>query len=171
MRDFRLQPRRPSLMRHGRRNRLFASPLTQLDSGSGRVPLGFLQVAAPGRSCPLVPAGPWLGDLPPTRLLDPVAGAAARSGVAGAGPAALVVRERVLEVRLARMPATRGERASAVADLHQVAEPVAWLVALRLAAMVAVEGRHRVEAHDEPPAVGNGKRPGPVAVRRARLAR
>src|SRR5690348_2330411 len=171
MRDFRLQPRRPSLGRRGRRNRLFASPLTRLDCGLGGVPLGFLQVPAADRSCPLVPAGIWLGDVPARRLFDPVAGTAARSGVAGAGPAALVVRARVLEVRLARMPTARRERAGAVADLHQMAEPVAWLVALRLVAMVAVEGRHRVEAHSEPPPAGNGKRPGAVAIRWARLVR
>src|ERR1700742_735363 len=98
-----------------------------------------------------------------------MAGTAACSGVAGAGPAALVVRARVLEVRLAGMPAARRERAGAVADLHQVAEPLAWLVALRHVAVVAVERRHRVEAHREPPTSGNGKCPGAVATGRIRL--
>src|SRR5262249_9159374 len=73
------------------------------------------------------------------------------------------------EIRLAGMPAARRERAGAVADLDQVAEPVAWLVALRLVAVVAAEGWHWVETHGEPPAPGNGKRPSPVAVRRARF--
>jgi hypothetical protein len=41
------------------------------------------------------------------------------------------------------MPAARRERAGAVADLHQMAEPVAWLVALRLVAMSVAPRQRR----------------------------
>ena len=76
-----------------------------------------------------MPAGLGLGDGPALGLLDPVAAAAARAAVAGAGPAALVIRDRVLEVGLAGMAGTRRERAGPVADLHEVAEGVTRLMA------------------------------------------
>ncbi len=76
-----------------------------------------------------MPAGLGLGDGPAVGLLDPVAASAARAAVAGAGPAALVVRDRVLEVGLAGMAGTRREGARPAADLHQVAQGVAGLVA------------------------------------------
>src|ERR1700722_7834308 len=100
--------------------------------GSGRVSLGFLGVDAAGRGLPPVPAGLRLGDVPAGRLLDAMTGAAACTGVAGTGLAALVVRLGVLPIRLTGVAVAGRERARAVADLDQVAEPVARLVAAGL---------------------------------------
>jgi hypothetical protein len=63
-------------------------------------------------------------------LLDPVAAAAAGAAVAGAGPAALAIRDRVLEVGLAGVAGARREGALSVADLDEVAEGVVRLVAV-----------------------------------------
>ena len=74
-------------------------------------------------------AGLWLGHGPAGGLLDPMAPAASCTGVAGAGAAALVVGEGVLEVGLSRVPGAGRERAVAVSDLNEVAEPVIGLIA------------------------------------------
>ena len=189
------KPRRP----HDRRNRLFTlsldptSPLAlqitwparksprlvstceagtrPLPSGSSQVSLGFLHVDAAGRGLPLVPAWSWLDDLPASGLLDAVAGTAACAGVTGAGPAALVVRQGVLEVRLAGVPVARWESAGAVTDLDQVTKPGAGVVAARFVAVVAVLGWHHVEAHGKPPAIWQGEFPRAVSVRRTGPAR
>ena len=97
-----------------------------------------------------------------------MAGAAACAGVAGAGPAALVIRLGVLEVGVSCVAGAGREGAGAVADLDQVAELVAWLVGGGLMAVVASVGGDRAEAHSELPAARGGERPGAVAVRRAR---
>ena len=76
----------------------------------------------------------------------------------------------MLEVGLASVAAAGREGAGAVADLDEVAEPVAGLVAVGLVAVVAVEGRHRVEAHGELAAAGDGERPVAVSVRGGRAS-
>jgi len=110
-----------------------------------------------------MPSRPWLGDLPAGGLLDAMARPATCPGVARASPAALVVRARVLEIRLAGMPVAGRERTGAIADLDQVPEPVTGLVAVRLVPVVTLERGHFFEAHGEPPAAGNDERPRPVA--------
>src|SRR5690242_7797864 len=95
-----------------------------------------------------------------------MAPAAARPRITGAGPPALVVRSGVLEVGFPGGPGAGRERAVAVADLDEVAERVIRLIGMRLVAVVALERRHRPQSHDEAPSVGQGQRPGPVAVRR-----
>ena len=75
-----------------------------------------------------MPAGLGLGDGPAFGLLDPVAAAASGAAIARAGPAALVIRDGVLEVGLAGMAGTRREGAGSVADLDQVAQGVVRLV-------------------------------------------
>src|SRR5215470_16909388 len=137
---------------------------------SDGVLLWALGVAAAGRGGPLVPAGPGLGDAPPPGLLDAVAFSAACSAVAGAGPAALVIGGGVLEVAAAGVPGAGREGALAVADLHQVPQRVAGLVAARLVLVVAIGDRDRPEFHGEFPAVGQGQRPGSVPARRAGAA-
>ena len=77
-----------------------------------------------------MPTGPGLGDGPAFGLLDLVAAPAACCAVAGAGAAALVMWDGVLEVAVAGVPGAGREGALAVADLHQVAEGVAGLVAV-----------------------------------------
>src|SRR5580658_1289744 len=67
------------------------------------------------------------------------------------------------------MSITRRERARAVPDLDQVAEPVARLVAVRFESVVTREGRDRVQAHGELPPAGQGERPGAEAARGPRL--
>src|SRR5580693_402359 len=104
-------------------------------------------------------------------MLNLVAGAAARARIARTGPSALVIRLRVVEVGLAGVAVAGREGAGAVADLDEMAEPVAGLVGVGLMVVVAAEGRHRVQAHGEPPAAGDGERPGAVAVRWGRLPR
>ena len=134
---------------------------------SGRVALGALHVDPAGRCLPLVPAGARLGDGPAGRLLDLVTRSAAGSGVTAAGPAALVERNGMLEVRLARVPGARREGAGAVTDLNQVTEPVVGLVRMRLVPVITVERGHRLEFHGEIPAVGQGQCPGAMSAGRS----
>src|SRR6516165_4281307 len=134
---------------------------------SHRVPHGALGVAAAGRGGPPVPAGPGLGDGPPPGLLDLVAFPAARSAVAGAGLPALVVGGGVFEVAVPGVPGAGGEGALAVADLDQVPQRVAGLVAARLVPVVAAGDRDRSELGGEFPAAGQGEYPGSVPVWRA----
>jgi len=94
-----------------------------------RVFHGSLGVGAVAGGGPLVQPGLGLGDGPAVRLLDPVAAAAACCAVAGAGPAALVVGDGVVEVGVAGVRGAGGEGAGAVADLDQVAEGGVRLVA------------------------------------------
>src|SRR6266702_4568549 len=108
-----------------------------------------------------------LGHGPPPGLLDLVAAAAARRAVAGAGPAALVVGGRVLEIAAAGVPRAGRERALAVADLNQVPQRVAGLVAARLMPVIAIGHRHRAEPDGKLPPAGQGERPRPVPARRA----
>src|SRR5215470_8099186 len=122
-----------------------------------RVSHRALGVAAAGWGGPPVPAGPGLGDGPARGLLDPMASAAARSAVAGAGPAALVVGEGVLEVAAARVPGAGREGALAVPDLDQVPQRVAGPVAVRLVPVVAAGDRHRAGLDGELPAAGRGE--------------
>jgi ketosteroid isomerase-like protein len=74
-------------------------------AGAGRelcdVAPWFLDVGAAGWGGPYVPAWLRLGECPSRHLLDLVAPAAARPGVARVRHAALVVRHRVLEVGVA----------------------------------------------------------------------
>src|SRR5215470_15913334 len=134
---------------------------------SDGVLLWALGVAAAGRGGPLVPAGPGLGDAPPPGLLDAVAFSAACSAVAGAGPAALVIGGGVLEVAAAGGPGAGREGALAVADLDQVRQRVAGLVAARLVPVVAAGDRDRAGPDGELPAAGQGKRPAAVPAGRA----
>src|SRR5215470_16625032 len=139
-------------------------------SRSDWVSHGALGVATAGRGGPLVPAGAGLGDTPAPGLLDPMAASAACPAVARAGPPALVVRDRVLEVAAAGVPGAGREGAFAVPDLDQVPEGVAGLVAARLVRVVAVGDRHRPEFHGEFPPVGQGQHPGSVPGWRAGAA-
>jgi hypothetical protein len=95
-----------------------------------------------------------------------MARAAAGARVAAAGPSALVVRGGVLEVALPRESRARRERASPVADLHEVTQLVVRLVRVGLVPVVALERRHGFEFHGEVPAVGQGQSPGAVTARR-----
>src|SRR6266567_2539926 len=106
---------------------LIAEALGRNES-SGQVAPGALQVGTAGHGGPLGPAWLGLGDLPAGGLLDAVAGATARVGIAGAGGAALAVRDSVLEIRLAGVPGAGREGTLPIADLDQVAQPVIWLV-------------------------------------------
>src|SRR5580693_5999910 len=112
---------------------------------SGGVALGFLGVGAAGWCFPLMPAGFGLSDFPAGCLFDLVAGAASCSGVAGAGPAALVVGDGVLEVGLFGVAGAGRQGALGVADLDQVAEHVVGLVGVRLPPVVAVVGGEGLE--------------------------
>jgi len=87
-------------------------------ASSGGVVLRRLGVRPARRGLPLVPAWPWLGDLPARRLLDLVARAAAGPGIATTGAAALVVGDGVLEVALFSVAIARRERAGVIADLN-----------------------------------------------------
>src|SRR6185437_11346516 len=130
---------------------------------SGRVPLGALNIDPATRGLPLMPARPGLGDAPARRLLDLMAPPAAGARVTAAGAAAPVVRGRVLEVGVPRVPGARREGALVVADLNKVAEPVVRLVRVGLVPVIAVERGQRLELHDEVPAAGQGQCPGAVA--------
>ena len=114
---------------------------------SGRVAFWFLDVDAAGRGLPAVPPGLRLGDVPAWRLLDLMARATAGARVTRTGSPALVIRQSVLEIRVARVPIAGWERTGAVSDLDEMAEPVARLVAVGLVTMVTFEDRHRVDAH------------------------
>src|SRR5690348_14503023 len=98
-----------------------------------------------------------------------MAGAAAGAGVACAGSAALVVRDGVLEVRLAGVAGAGWEGALVIPDLDQVAQGVVWLVGVRLVPVVAVERRDRAQVHGQPPAVGQGESPGAGVTRWSRV--
>src|ERR1700759_3618589 len=111
--------------------------------GLGGVALRGLDVNATGRGGPLMPARLGLRYVPPFRLLHLMAGPAAGAGVACAGATALVVRDGVFEVAVFRVAVACGESAGVVADLHQVAEAVVWLVGAGFVAVVARERRHR----------------------------
>jgi len=77
----------------------------------------------------------------------------------------------VLEVAVSCVAVAGGEGAGVVADLDEVAELVVGLVGVRLVPVVAVVGRHRLQADGEVPAVGEGEQPvgAPVGVARWRL--
>src|ERR1700723_2580352 len=98
-----------------------------------------------------------------------MAGTAARTSVASAGPPALVVGGGVLEVGLAGVAGAGWERAFSVADLDEVAEGVVGLVRAGLVAVVAIEGRHRPQLDHEVPAAGQRERPVAVPARRSRI--
>ncbi len=63
-----------------------------------RVTLGFLCIYVAGRSFPLMPAGPWLGDFPALRLFHLMTGPAAGAGIAAACTTALIVRNGMLKI-------------------------------------------------------------------------
>src|ERR1700722_303582 len=75
---------------------------------SGGVALWFLLVDPAGRGLPSVPSWSGLGDFPAWRLFDPVAGAAARARVAGAGSSALVIWDGVLLMQISSLRALCG---------------------------------------------------------------
>src|SRR5580692_1670431 len=104
--------------------------------------LGRLHVDAAGRGPPLMPAWPWLGDLPASRLLHLVTGPAARTRIAGTRPATFIERDSVLEVAVFCVPIAGRERAGEIADLDQVPEGIVRLVRMRFVSMVTLEGRH-----------------------------
>ena len=90
---------------------------------------GSLGICAATGRCPLVPARAGLRDAPTPGLLDPMAAPASGAGITRASPSARVIRNGVLEVRFAGRPGTARKGAFPVADLYQVAEQVAGLVA------------------------------------------
>ncbi len=94
---------------------------------------------------------------------------AARPGVAGAGAAALVVGDGMLEVGLPGLPGAGREGALAVADLDEMAQPVAGLVTGGLVPVVTGVRGDLAQRHDEPPAAGQGQGPGAEAARRPEL--
>ena len=114
-------------------------------------PVGVVHWCQPGLG--------WV-TVQPGHLLDLMAASAAGAGVARVGPAALVIRDGVLEVRLAGGAGAGRERALVIADLDQAAEPVARLVGAGLVAVVAGVGGHDVEPHGQFPAAGQGECPG-----------
>ena len=70
----------------------------------------------------------------------------------------------MLEVALPRVPVAGRESAGAVADLDEVTELVAGLIAMRLVPMITFQGGDRVEAHGEASTAGQDECPGAVAV-------
>ena len=85
-----------------------------------------------------------------------------RVGVAQAGPAACPIGRVVLETALAGGPPADRAGAGSVADLAQVPEPGAGVVAAGLEPVVAVLGSEGVEFDEEFLAV-DGEDPGPEA--------
>jgi len=113
-----------------------------------------------------MPARPWLGYLPAFRLLDLMALAASRAGVAAACPAALVVRHGMLEVGLRGVPRAGRKGAFLVTDLDQVTEGGVGLIGMRLVPVIAFDCGDRFQSHGELSAVGHGKFPRAVAAGR-----
>ncbi len=124
------QSRRRSACRCSPRLRAGGRCTRTADSRSGGVFHGSLGVGATARGCPLVPARLRLRDAPPLGLFHFVAAPASGAGVARACPSAFVVGDGVFEVRVAGWAGAAGEGALAVADLDEVAEQVAGLVAV-----------------------------------------
>jgi hypothetical protein len=101
-----------------------------------------------------------------------MAGATARVRVARAGAAALIEWPRVLVIRLPGVPGARRERARAVTDLDQVAQPAARLVAGRGEPVITVIDRNEPNVHREwRPGPGQGEYPGPKAAAGAGASR
>ena len=101
------------------------------------------------RSGPPQLAGSDLFQLPALGLFASVVVAAQRSQVAFAGPAALVVRHRVVEVAPRGGPPAPWCAARRMAGLDQVPEPAAGLVRRFLVAMVAAVASQWADRHDE----------------------
>src|SRR5512146_3350897 len=89
-----------------------------------------------------------------------MAGTAACARIARTRLAALVVGLGVLEIAVSGVAVAGRKRAGAIPDLDQVAEPIGRMVAGGFVAVVTVPGGHRIEAHGELPAAGDGERPG-----------
>src|SRR5438309_1827183 len=100
---------------------------------SPRISVGVLgraaEVAAPGGGRPPEPAaGSGLFQAPAPGLLVAVIAAADRAGLAQARPAALVMRDAVLVIRLMRGRPAGRERAGSVQDPGQVTQRPARIV-------------------------------------------
>src|ERR1700745_4307397 len=94
-----------------------------------------------------------------------MAAATACAAITGVRFAALVVRDRMLEVRVAGVATASREGAGAIADLNQVTKGAAGLVAARREAVIAFVGRDGLQAHGACQPAGHAKRPRPAPVR------
>jgi DUF1707 SHOCT-like domain len=130
---------------------------------------GFGGVGAAGGGGPAEGARGGLVDGPPGVLFAPVVGAALGAAVAGAGEAAGLVGDAVVEVAAGGGAAAGGGGAGGVPDLGQVAQHDAGIVAAGPAAVVAVLDGDRLGGDDQGrlPGGGGGQPPGAVAAGRA----
>ena len=112
-----------------------------------------------------MPARPRLGDLPALRLLDAMATPAARAAITGVSFAALVIRDRMLEVGVACVSTAGREGTAAIANLDQVAKGAAGLVAARCEAVIALVSWDGLQAHGACQPTGHAQRPRPAPVR------
>jgi len=114
-----------------------------------------------------MPARLGLGDRPSRRLLYLMALPAARARSTAAGAAALVVRDRVLEVGVPRVPRARRKGALVVAYLHKVTKLVVRLIRVPV---ITFERGDGFKFHGEVPAVGQSQRPGAIPTGKAGIA-